>query len=92
MSASTFNSQGNKHSSLNTAKRNTGMAPPTEHINSKGNKIKVGDTVRVLSTGLFKGNRVVVTKLGRSRISLKLASGRSTNQKSTNLEVITTDV
>ena len=46
----------------------------------------------MLSTGLFKGNKGVVTKIEKARISLRLMSGRSTNRKSTNLEVISSDV
>ena len=58
-------------------------------MDSKGIMIEVGDTVQVLNLGLFKGNKGIVTKLGKARVSLRLASGKSTNRKSTNLEVVT---
>ena len=90
--ASHSNIQRNQHSSPNTTNRNTGTAPPKEDVDSKGNTIEVGDTVQVLSTGLFKGTRGVVMKLGKAKVSLRLDSGRSTNRKSTNLEVVTIDV
>ena len=91
-SANTFGNKSNNQASPDIHKRNTGTTPQAQHTDSKGSKIKVGDTIHVLSTGLFKGNRGVVTKLGKARVSLKLASGRNTNHKSTNLEVLQTDV
>ena len=84
--------ENQEHLRLNTRSRNTGAAPLTQHTDSKGNAIKVGDTVRVLNLGFFKGNEGIVTKLGKARVSLRLASGKSTNRKSTNLEVVTKDV
>ena len=73
--------------SPNTLIRNTGMASPPQHIDSNGRGIKVGHTVQILNTGLFRGNTGVVTKLGKARVSIKLTLGRIINQKSTNLEV-----
>ena len=72
--------------------RNTGKRAPSKHIDSKGCGINIGNTVRVLSTGLFSGNTGVVTKLGKARVSIRLPLGRTTNRKSTNLEVINTHV
>ena len=69
-----------------------GNKPPRIHLDSVGKTIEVGDTVCILSTGLYTGNTAVVTKIGKAQVSLKLKSGRSTNRKSTNLRVVTANV
>ena len=80
------------NTSPDTESRNTGKRAPSKHIDSKGRGINIGNTIRVLSTGLFSGNTGVVTKLGKARVSIRLPSGRTPNRKSTNLEVINTHV
>ena len=91
-SASSINQRSKTDTSPDTIKRNTGATLPLQHTDSTGHEIKVGDTVRILNTGLFRGDRGVVPKLGKARISLKLTPGRNTNRKSTNLEVIPSNV
>ena len=75
-----------------TQARNMGMTQFTHHTDRRGRKIEVNEVVCTLSRGLFKGNTGTVMKLGKARISIKLASGRTTNRKSTNLEIVTADV
>ena len=67
-----YDVQQSKQQSPDTENRNTGIKPPRNHVDSVGNKIEVGDTVHILSTGLFKGNTAVVTKIGKVQVSLKL--------------------
>ena len=74
--------------SPDTNKRNTGRKPLSHHTDNVGNKIKVGNTVKVLSTGLFRGDIGRVTKLGKARVLIKLTLGRNTNRKSSILRVI----
>ena len=74
--------------SPNTNDRNTGARPPPQHTDSTGVEINVRDTVKILSTGLFRGDRGVVTKLGKACVSVKLPSWRTKNRKSINLRII----
>ena len=69
---SRYNVPQSKQQSPDTEDRNMGTKPPRNHVDSVGNKIEVGDTVHILSTGLFKGNKAVVTKIRKVRVSLKL--------------------
>ena len=85
--ANSSREENQEHLRPDTTSRNMGPAPSTQHTDNKGNVIEVGDMVRVLNLGLFKGNKGIVTKLGKARVSLRL-----TNRKSTNLEVVTKDV
>ena len=62
------------------------------HKDNSGNTIEIGDTVRVLNPGLFRDNVGTVTKIGKARISIRLKSGKSTNRKSSNLQVVTVHV
>ena len=91
-STSTSAAASKQHTSPDTKVRNMDTTKTNQHTDRRGRKIEAGDTVHILNTGLFKGNTGTVKKLGSARISIKLASGRSTNQKSTNLEIITIDV
>ena len=91
-STSLINERSKKDTSPDTIKRNLGATLLPQQTNSTGRKIKVGDTVQILNARLFRGDRGVVTNLGKARISLKLTSGRNTNRKSTNLEVIPSNV
>ena len=65
---------------------------PNTHKDNSRNTIEVGDTVRVLNPGLFRDNVGTVTKIGKARISIRLKSGKSTNRKSSNLQVVTVHV
>ena len=62
------------------------------HKDRRGRTIEVGDEVNILSTGLFKGNKGTVTKLGKARVTVRLPSGRTTTRKSSNLEIIIVNV
>ena len=86
-SANTQDAIPDQHRSPDTNRRNTGTTIPTQHTDNKGRPINFGNTVHILNMGLFKGNRGV-----KARISIRLASGRTSNQKITNLEVIPENV
>ena len=90
--ASKVHTGRNQRPSPDTKTRNMGINVPIAHTDSRGNAIEVGDTVRVLSAGLFRGNTGIVTKLGEAQVSIPLQSGRSTNYKSSNLQIITINV
>ena len=90
--ASEVHTKRNPKSSPDTRNRNTGINIPIARVDSRGHTIEVGNTVHVLNAGLFKGNTGIVAKLVKVRVSIRLQSGRSTNRKSSNLEVITIDV
>ena len=86
--ANTPDNSATKAESPDTEQRNMVTIRTTQHIDSKGKSIQIGDNVRILSTGLHKGGVGTVTKLGKVRILLRLKLGRSTNRKSTNLEIL----
>ena len=90
--ASKVHTGRHQRTSSDTKTRNTGINVPIVHTDSRGNTIEVGDMVRVLNAGLFRGNTGTVTKLGKARVSIRLKSGKSTNRKSSNLQIITIDV
>jgi transcription antitermination factor NusG len=60
-----------------------------EVLDNDGTELKVGDTVRILNKGLFRETSGTITKLGKSRVSIRLDnSGQTTTRKSTNLRLI----
>lgn len=72
----------------NNSKRERITTRP-EILDNTGTELKVGDTVRILNKGLFKETSGIVTKLGKSRVSIRLDnSGQITTRKSTNLRLV----
>ncbi len=54
--------------------------PEPRAFDRDGQKLEVGQEVRLL-TGQFKGSKGVVSKIGKSQISIVLDSGNTTTRK-----------
>ena len=82
----------NQRESPDTTKRNTRKTVSPQHTDNRGRRIDIEDEVHVLRSGLFRGKRGVITKLDKARVMIRLASGKTTNRKSSNLQIVTKDV
>jgi uncharacterized Zn ribbon protein len=69
--------------------KNTRITTRPEILDNDGTELRIGDTVKILNKGLFKETTGVITKLGKSRVSIRLdSSGQVTTRKSSNLRLI----
>ena len=64
------------------------QSTPTTPTDRTGTPLKVGSRVRLLTTGLFIGTTGVITKIGKSRATIRLdGTKRKTNRVFRNLKV-----
>ena len=74
------------NNNINTRRR---ITTRPEILDTTGTELKIGDTVRILNKGLFKESSGTITKLGKSRVSIRLSnSGQITTRKSVNLRLV----
>ena len=85
--AAEINNEQNTHNTRETNDKRITTRP--EILDTNGTELRVDDTVRILNKGLFKETTGIITKIGKSRISIRLEkSGQITNRKSNNLRLI----